>query len=63
MRVSNLLKVPLQLLQGRIFVSAVTPNAFDIDVWYVRGYLLLMWGHHIHRVFDSNVCHGSESSG
>ncbi len=50
----------LELLQRGILITVIIPNAFDVDVWYIRRDLLLVRRYHVHRAFDSNVRHGPE---
>lgn len=52
----TLLKVSLKLLQGRVLVTVVITDTFDVYVWYI-GRRLLMGSDHVDRVCNSNISH------
>lgn len=46
----------LKLFQGRVFITIVITDAFDVDVGYVGGQLLVR-SDHVHRVCNGDVSH------
>lgn len=53
---SNILEMPLKLFQGRILVTVVVADAFDVDVGDIGGHLLVR-SDYICRVDNGDVPH------
>jgi len=50
----------LKLFQSRILVTVVIADAFDVDVGYIGGDLLVR-SDHVHRICDGDVSHDGQN--
>ena len=54
------LEMSLKPLQSGVLITILIPDAFDVDVRYIRWCLLLVRSYHVQRIFHRDFCHFSK---